>query len=101
MSDYIRANSNIERCESIANDGSICRDTNWMNKIETSNGWSTLSAFVPYDDSSFRVWYINYSGFLANGYAVYREGVRPVVYLTSNLSLSGSGTESDPYIIVS
>ena len=101
VSDYIRANSNIERCESIANDGSICMDTNWMNKIETSIGWSTLSAFVPYDDSSFRVWYINYSGFLADGYAVYREGVRPVVYLTSNLSLSGSGTESDPYIIVS
>ena len=28
-------------------------------------------------------------------------GVRPAVYLTSSLSLSGSGTQSDPFTIVS
>ncbi len=41
-------------------------------------------------------------GTFTGGYSPYdSHGVRPAVYLTSSLSLSGSGTQSDPFTIVS
>ncbi len=44
---------------------------------------------------------VNTDGNLNNNNARNSNGVRPAVYLTSSLSLSGSGTQSDPFTIVS
>ena len=96
-SDYINANSDMNTCGTHSknnNNYPTCRNTNWMYISGTY--WYSLSPFVDY---STRVWNVNPDGLLSNGYADYSYGVRPAVYLTSSLSLSGSGTQSDPYRI--
>ena len=96
-SDYINANSDMETCGTASTNNSAyttCRNTNWMYISGTY--WWTLS---PDADYSRTVWAVRYDGYLSNNYAYIFRGVRPAVYLTSNLSLSGSGIESDPFII--
>ena len=98
-SDYINANSNQELCGTDKINYEICRNNDWM--YISGSYWWTLS---PRADYSYIVWNVNYGGTLHDGnltdnYANFSNGVRPAVYLTSNLSLSGSGTESDPFII--
>ncbi len=96
-SDYINANSNQELCGTAKinyENYGTCRNNDWM--YISGTGWWTLS---PYADLSELVWKVSYGGNLYYNYAGGSVGVRPAVYLTSNLSLSGSGTESDPFII--
>ena len=96
-SDYINANSDMNTCGTNSkNNGknTTCRKTNWMYISGTI--WWTLS---PDADYSHRVWIVYDGGLLGFSTANYSCGVRPAVYLTSSLSLSGSGTQSDPYRI--
>ena len=97
VSDYLKANSDMETCGTHSKNNSkykTCRNTNWMYISETY--WWTLS---PNAGSSSSVWFVNGDGDLFDFIAHLSEGVRPAVYLTSSLSLSGSGTQSDPYRI--
>ncbi len=45
------------------------------------------------------VWYVYSSGALSDNSASYSYGVRPVLYLSSNIQLMGEGTQSTPYEI--
>ena len=93
-SDYLRANSNQVLCGTHSKYNSkytTCSNTNWMY-LEIS--WWTLSP-VAHDSGS--VWCV--SGILGYGVAQGAFGVRPVVFLNSNVTLSGSGTSSDPFVI--
>ena len=96
-SDYINAHSDMNTCGTHSKNNSkytTCRNTNWMYISGTY--WWTLS---PHADHSNIVWFVSGDGNL-NGYdARDSYGVRPAVYLTSSLSLSGSGSPSDPYRI--
>ena len=95
VSDYLKANSDMETCGTASTNNSAsttCRNTNWMYISGTY--WWTLS---PNADYSRFVWGVG--GSFLYDYVYRSYGVRPAVYLTSNLSLSGSGTESDPFII--
>ena len=97
VSDYLKANSDMETCGTASTNNSAyttCRNTNWMYISGTY--WWTLSPYAYFSDY---VWYVYSDGHLYNYNARHSSGVRPAVYLTSNLSLSGSGTESDPFII--
>ncbi len=73
------------------------------NSTCTSNDWLFNSALqwtlAPYSDRANYVFNVDSSGSLFNGY-VYRSygGVRPVLYLASDLAMeSGDGTSSNPY----
>ena len=99
VSDYLKANSDMETCGTASTSNSAyttCRNTNWMY-ISGTNWW-TLS---PRTDSDFAyyVFFVYKDGALSCNDGANLSYVRPAVYLTSNLSLSGSGTESDPFII--
>ena len=96
-SDYINANSNQELCgtDKINYENyETCRNDDWM--YISGTWWWTLS---PLADHSGYVWGVGAGGNLYGNYARYSYVVRPAVYLTSSLSLSGSGTQSDPYRI--
>ena len=96
-SDYINANSDMNTCGTHLknnNNYSTCRNTNWMYISGTS--WWFLA---PYAGASNNVWNVGADGYLNFTSAGNSRGVRPAVYLTSSLSLSGSGTQSDPYRI--
>ena len=97
-SDYINANSNQELCgtDKINYENyETCRNDDWMYISGTY--WWTLS---PYAGASPYVWFVYNDGHLDSSAPYYSRGVRPAVYLTASLSLSGSGTESDPFTIM-
>ena len=99
VSEYIRSNSNKSSCGTFdlyTDNYSSCKNTTWM--FLQGYDWWTLS---PIGGDSNLVFSINYRGSIyytsETDYDWY--GVRPVVYLSSEVKLSGSGTQSDPYVV--
>ncbi len=97
VSEYLRANTNIAQCETLSLIGSnysTCKNTNWM--FNNTNWW-TLSP----DSGSYSndVWRVRSSGDFYDPNAYDSNGVRPSLYLTSNITLSGTGTVDDVYTI--
>ena len=97
VSEYIRSNSNKSSCGSFSlnnDNNSSCRNTNWMDTTSVYY-WLTLS---PNAGQSDFLLIVRSSGFVEGGLA---EGlgfeVRPTLYLSSEVKLSGTGTQSDPY----
>lgn len=96
-SDYLRANSNQSMCGTakINNENyETCKDYDWM--YVSGNYWWTLT---PYSNFTNYVFSVYSNGNLSGDYTDTSIGVRPAVYLSSDISLGGSGTSSDPYII--
>ena len=100
LSDYALANSNVANCESMMNlsmNSEMCRTTNWM--YISGSYWWTIS---PFADHPREVWRVIGDGSLSNDIAnLSTLAPRPAVYLTSNITFSGSGTSLDPFKIVS
>ena len=72
-----------------------CASNNYL--VIPSTSWWLVS---PHYNYSYLVGVVrDYGKINAGSSAHLSEGVRPAVYLTSSLSLSGSGTQSDPYRI--
>ena len=96
-SDYIRANSNQSMCgtDKINYENyETCRDLDWM--YISGEYWWLVS---PDADNTFDVFYVHRDGGVSRDNAHHSDGVRPAVYLSSDITLSGSGTSSDPYRI--
>ena len=97
--EYLRSNSNTNFCRTIAINNqyaSTCKSTNWMFNSAT---WWTMSASTSSSHRAFRVLSNGTLSGSYNNYDVTSLGVRPAVYLSSSVKLSGSGTSSDPYKI--
>ena len=96
VSEYLRANPNTELCGnySLNNDNySTCKTTNWLFKGSTywtisPNAVSSSFVFLVYNDGI-----VNYND------AFDTNTVLPAITLSSDISLSGSGTVGDPYKI--
>ena len=98
LSDYLGANSNMETCGTHNKNNSYystCGNTNWM--LIKGTYWWTLSPGAVYSSTVFTV---NRDGYLGRDNAHASYVVRPAVFLDSSISLSGSGTDSDPYRII-
>ncbi len=97
-SDYLRANSDMVNCgtdKTNYENYQTCRNTDWMY-ISGSNWW-TIS---PSADNSGLVWIFVGDGSLFGNNAYFSGSApRPAAYLKSDITLSGSGTSSDPYKI--
>ena len=96
LSEYLRTNSNVEQCGNINlnNDNrNSCITTNWLFK---KTNWWTISPFTPSSD----VMYLHFMGFTdchdANDDLL---GFAPTLYLSADITLTGSGTQSDPYVV--
>ena len=95
--DYLNANSNQSLCSSrMEFDSNLetCVTTDWMYIPGTY--WWSLSPYAYY---SYRVYSVYGDGIVGSYNARSYAGVRPAVFLSSSLSFSGSGTQSDPYRI--
>ena len=103
LSEYIRSNSNKSGCGSISSNNasySSCQNTTWMSFNNPGNWW-TLS---PDGDglSSNKAFSVNPHGYINDGYVGgtnYTFQVLPVLYLNSEFTLTGNGTQSDPYVV--
>lgn len=94
-SDYGYA-ADLDKCNQILynyND-STCKSNNWMKNIMSGVIWLLTPRLVSYD-----AWYIHTTGAF-NYYTgvYYNNGVMPVLYLDSKLTIkSGTGSSSEPY----
>ena len=108
VSEYIRSNSNKSSCGSymLNNDNyNSCVSTGWMDTTAVPYWW-TLSPFVRDSDSiANNVVRVTLEGMVRNVYvgggSIYDtlNAVRPALYLSSDVTLTGSGTQSDPYVV--
>ena len=99
MSEYLRTNSNKSSCGTLNlyNDNAInCVSTGWM---DSERWWWTLTPRSGYSYTVLRV-DANALGSISGAAEAYSSGgVRPTLYLSSEVKLSGSGTQSDPYVV--
>ena len=73
---------------------SDCKNNDWLF---TGNYQWTLT---PHSSSSYSVFFVFYTGFVFSSGASGSFGVRPSVYLTSNVKISGGdGTSNSPYTL--
>ena len=96
VSEYIRTNSNKSNCGTfvmINNNHNSCNNTGWL---DTSYKWWTIT---PASSSTLAAYEISNTGEIGGYNKQTSSGIRPVVYLSSNITLNGSGTQSDPYTI--
>ena len=103
-SEYLRANTNKEQCENMnINNTNIttCKTTNWMFSIVPSNDYLwTISPRASYGTGVFCVVGDSSSaGRLVSHNAINSVGVSPALYLSSDITLSGTGESSNPYVI--
>ena len=91
---------------SVSNEELCGTDNKYYDNLETcaANNYLVIPGkywwlVSPNYDYSYDVWYVFDDGTLSHSDANYSDGVRPAVYLSSDISLSGSGTSSDPYRI--
>ena len=76
-------------------DNVTCKNNNWLFKGNTE--WM-LPQSVGNTGAAFRVY--SFGGAGSDNVNVYHYGVRPVLYLTSSVKITGgSGTSSDPYTL--
>jgi len=98
ISEYLRANTNTQQCGSLNLNNtnySTCKTTNYT--VLTSGDLWAISPHATYSNYVFNVrsnGRVNLS--ITNNPS---HGVVPVLYLTSNITLEGEGTEVNPYTI--
>ncbi len=101
VSEYLRASSNQAKCNSFSlneDNYSTCRATNWI--FNNSAIW-TLSRMVASESNKSSFFLQSDGSFSPDYWGTYSmtANVHPVVYLSPNITLKGSGTELDPYTI--
>jgi len=106
ISDFLKANTNTEQCENykIYNENATtCRTTNYIFSI-VGSGTNVFSWLIsPSSTNTFHTGILDGNrGRIAffTAYSGIPKNI-PSVYLISNITLSGEGTKSNPYTIVS
>ena len=96
-SEYIRVNSNIDECGTSylnMSNRNTCKNTNWMFN---NDSWWTLTQD---GDLSSGVFTVDVYGKFTYMTASLMQQVRPTLYLSSEIKITGgTGTSSDPYQI--
>lgn len=97
-SDYLRASSDSINCNSdsaLDTNYESCKLTNWLTG--NLNYWT----INPVSSSYGNVYAVAQAGMFASWrtYDDFQFAVRPCVYLSSSIRLSGTGTSLDPYVI--
>ena len=95
-SDFIKANTNASQCGSMKlhfDNKEVCKTTNYM--LPTDRAW-TIS---PFDSNNYRAFIFSSEGTIGESEIDSQFEVHPVLYLKSDITISGNGTGTDPYTI--
>ena len=99
VSEYLRSNSNKNNCGSFSlnNDNyNSCVNTGWMDTTTVSYWW-TLSPFAGPSHISF---YVFSNGIVGGNSVGTSYAVRPAVYLSSEVKITGgNGSQNNPYTL--
>ena len=104
VSEYLRANTNTEQCGNLSinnTNRTTCLTTNWMYSIVPSGShlW-TISPDASFSSSVFSVsGFASIAGDVRSANAYSSGGVSPAVYLSSDITLTGDGSQGNPYVI--
>ena len=93
-SDYGYASANKECNVNMYGADSLCSKNNWLHP---NNGEYWTISPRGYSNLAFAVWYINSSRQLLAGHADYVLGVRPTLYLSTNIKIIGGNGDNEPY----
>ena len=103
-SEYLRANTNTEQCGNLSINNTnytTCKTTNWMYSIVPSNAY--LWTISPLGSTSTSVFDVSAgtsnAGSLSSFHAGNSHGVSPVLYLSSDITLTGDGSQGNPFQI--
>ena len=94
LSDYVKASTN-SACDSVYAYNSSCYNWIYAGPVAKSYSWT----IAPYSDSNADYVFGVSSEGLDYGSAYGGDGAAPVLYLSSDISLEGDGTSSNPYTI--
>ena len=94
LSDYVKASTN-SACDSVYAYNSSCYNWIYAGPVAKSYSWT----IAPYSDSNADYVFGVSSEGLDYGSAYSGDGAAPVLYLSSDITLSGKGTEAEPYQI--
>ena len=104
VSEYLRANTNTEQCGNLSinnTNKTTCLTTNWMYSIVPSGSY--LWTISPTAGYSFNVFNVDgnpsSAGYVYNSAANTSRGGSPVLYLKSDITLTGDGSQGNPYVI--
>ena len=100
LSEYIRVNSNQNDCgtlEKLLYNYGSCRHDNWISK--SFFNYISVWTLTPEADNDSAVYAVVQYGNLSTYGGYGSHEVRPVLYLSSDVTLTGSGTQSDPYVV--
>jgi len=100
VSDYLRANTNTEQCGNFSlcvTNEATCKTTNYIFTLVPSS--KKLWTITPYTTNKDSVFVVNNTGSVNGLAANSSTNALPTLYLKSDITLSGSGTETDPYTI--
>ena len=100
VSDYIKANNNVDSCGTLSlnqSNYSTCKTTNWIfASFASTYSW----IIAPYSGSStYFVFFVSSEGYPSGINAGGGRGVAPVLYLSFNISFWGDGTSDSPYTV--
>ncbi len=104
-SEYLRSNSNQNNCGTLSkynNNYSTCKNTTWLYSTSYVQNLYTLTPDANQSDHVFAIFgYTNQKAGQINDYFVKYEGaIRPVVYISSEIQITGGdGSQSNPYTI--
>lgn len=107
VSDYLKANTNIEECATHhlnQTNSAKCKTTNYIQDIVETSPNNRLWTISPAANVVYGNYYIDNTGYIYNNYGGITGsnticGVSPTIYLKQNLTLSGNGTKENPYQI--
>lgn len=100
--EYIRTNSNNISCGNFTlNEANFseCINTNWVYSMAQESKFWTISVAEYLNGPSARAISINSFGMLEEILSEKTYSIFPVTYLSSEITLSGNGTEQTPYTI--
>ena len=105
VSDYYKSNSNIEQCgdfdsELNNNSDGFCKKTSFLFSMIENSTNNLVWMISPCAKNSNYVWFMQVDqGYAGVEGAQIGHSALPVVYLKSNITLKGKGTQTNPYII--
>ena len=102
VSEYLRANTNTEQCGTFDlnnTNRTICKTTNWMYNMVIEDDY--LWTISPVGNNNVMVvdGYYNNDGGFNDVLASLWCGVSPVLYLSSDFTLTGDGSQENPFTL--
>ena len=88
--------------DEVAMAGGVYQSTNSTFYLTTGSTYFTISPSYHYLSDNYSNAYIfnvNSNGYFSDNWASHSYGVRPVINLRADVTLTGSGTISDPYVV--